>query len=494
VSPTGAARHSAVDLLAALLLAAGATMALWYYVGDNNGTNPLKGELAVRLGGESLGLPTLGDREDLWDYGSWCAFLAAENPPTDDHLVEWLAARPGVSNVHVSREPTPERFAQFRCDTKLIVHYDRPQDLDRVPIDWGALGYRVPKDDPPVVWFSGPLGRPKVPSGHSRGVLWLIAAACAHGALLVVVVLRGTILLFRRRVPTETPPWVFDTDADEEGAEGPPVPSAEKPSAMRVIALVVVAAVVLPMLVGLHERLVGKVVPHATARGWVWFSSSDWGNKVVVRERIYLAFLAAPLSAQLFFRYLLVGRWRAAGRPAVGVLLTAVTCAFLWLDLTLVPLGLAVGGILGWLALRGVPVLGLFALHALVNGILFGFLHTGTPPPDGHDPRLEGSWVSVEGSPNTLQQRIAFTAKGQATTVSGTGRGVIPGSRGGVPSGTPVEWYYLALDRDRVLLGVGGYTGKFRIAFDDHELVFTPPHRSPAEPIDRYRRATFPSR
>jgi hypothetical protein len=118
MSPTRAARDSALDLLLALLLAAGAAVSIWYYVGDNNGTRPLKGELAVRLGGESLGLPTLGAREDLWDCGGWCVFAAAENPPTDDRLVEWLKAQPGVSNVRVSRESVASEFARFGCDTK----------------------------------------------------------------------------------------------------------------------------------------------------------------------------------------------------------------------------------------------------------------------------------------------------------------------------------------------------------------------------------------
>ena len=476
-SPARATVNSAIDLSLALLIASVTAVSIWYFVDHGDG---LKGELAVRLGGESLGLHTLGDREDLWDYGGWCKFVAAENPPTDDRLVEWLAAQPEVSNIRATREPDRSEFARSRCDTKLTVRYDRPGHLELVPIDWAAFGYRVPQDVPPTR-VAGLLGKPKVKPGHSRGIMWLIAVGSAHAALLVVVVARGIIWLFRRRSPVPPPPWVFETDSDEEDVGHPPsVPPAESSSAARVIALVVGAAMILLGLVALHERLVGDVVPHATARGWVWFSSMGWPEKDKARERVYLAFLLAPLGAQLFFRYLLVGRWRAAGRPTTGVLLTAGVFAFLWLDLSLVPLGLVVGGSVGWLALRGVPVVGLFALHALVNSVLFGFLQSGSAPPDGHDSRLEGSWVKVDGSPKTLKGRIAFTANGRA---------VIPlFHNDGIPSDESINYYYLALDRDRVLYGVGGGTGKFRIAFKGNELVFTPAHRSPTEPTDRYRR------
>jgi hypothetical protein len=498
----------AIDLFLALLLAAGALVAIWYYVGDGEG---LKGELAVRLGGESLGLATLGDREDLWDFGEWRKFVAAENPATDDRLVEWLAAQPGVSNVRVRRDSDPQELDRSHFDTTLTLRYDRPGDLGQVPIDWPAFGYRAIEDNARTR-KTGLLGKPKVQPGHSRGVLWLIAVACAHGALLVVVLVRGAGALFRRRPPLPpadpaptTPVLVSLSDrglfaqgrvvdrcgsASETGSctpglvpargEPPPVAPAAPAPTPPAFAPVLVAAVVLLVLVVFHELLVAAIVPHATARGWVWFSSVAWRNKNVACGSIYLAFLTAPLAAQLFFRSLLVGRWKEAGRPAVGVSLAAVAFAALWLDASLVPLGLVVGGVLGWLACRGVPVVGLFLLHALVNGVLFVFLLSGSPPPDGHDPRLEDSWVQVDGVAPPSWGRIAFTANGRV---------VLPEwVTDGVPSEASVEWYYLALGRDRVIFGVGGRVWKCRVAFEGDELIFTPDRKSRVGPPDRFRR------
>jgi hypothetical protein len=487
--PDRAARNSAIDLLSALVLATVAAVSIWYFTGDSKSDEtapgPLKGELAVRLGAESLGIPALGNRADLWYFGEWRQFVAADNPANDDRLVTWLAAQPGVSNVRASRKSSAQGLDRDHFDTTLKIRYDRPGELGLAPIDWPAFGYRLPKDDA-VMLMAGQIGGPKVHLGHSRGVLWLIAVACVHVALLVVVLVRGSIWLFRRRTPilpaeASTAVLDFDIDPGDESLSAPPItPPAEALPTARVFPLVMVSTIVLLGLVVVHERLVATIIPHATARGWVWFSSFGWKNTETECERIYLVFLAAPLAAQLFFRYFLVGRWRAAGRPAIGVLLTAVAFAFLWLDLSLAPLGLAVGGILGWLALRGVPVVGLFALHALVNGAVFAFLLTDRAPPDGHDPRLDGSWLQVEGSPKTWHGRIAFTADGRV---------IVPAfCNNRVPSEESVEWYYLALDHDRLLVGVGGNTGKFRIAFEGDELIFTPVHRSPAEPFDRYRR------
>jgi hypothetical protein len=485
--PARAARNSTIDLLLALLLATGVAVSIWYFVGDGDkaepgpwGSGKLKGEVAVRLGAESVGIPVLGESESAWYFSEWRKILAAENPATDDRLESWLAARPGVSNVRVNRRFIPVEVGPSRPDTILTVRYDREEHLGAVPIDWPAFGYRLLKDDASTR-MTGQTSGPRVEPGHSRGILWLIAVACAHGALIIVFVLRGTVRLFRRRSPAEAPPWEFDTEPDEAGAGAPPpVPPAKALPAARVIFLVVVAAVVLLVLVVVHERQVGKVVPHATARGWVWFSSVDWRPGDLSRNIVYSAFLIVPLGVQLFFRYLLVRRWQEAGRPVIGVLLTAVAFAVLWLDAALVPLGLAVGGVLGWLAVRGVPVIGLFALHALVNGVLFGFLMTGTPPPDGHDQRLEGTWVQVDGDTQSGFGRIGFKDRG---------RFIIPESRfNGVSSRASFEMNYLAITRDRLLVGVGKRSGTFRFAFEGDELVFTPAHRRPTEPADRYRR------
>jgi hypothetical protein len=483
MSPARAAGNSAIDLLLALLLATGVAVSIWYFVGDGDqappssgGSHPgkLKGGVAVRLGAESVGIPVLGDSESAWYFSEWRKILAAENPATDDRLESWLTAQPGVRNVRVNRRFIPVEVGPSKPDTILTVAYDREEHLGPVPIDWSVFGYRLLKDDVSTR-MAGKTGGPRVDPGHSRGVLWLIAVACAHGALIIVVVLRGIVRLFRGRSPAPEHPWDFDTE-HEEGADTSPVP-AKALTAAQVVAWVVGAAVVLLVLVALHERFVGNFLPHASARGWVWFSSVDWRPGDLSRNIVYSAFLIVPLGVQLFFRYLLVGRWRAAGRPMTGVLMTAIVFAVLWLDLSLVPLGLAVGGILGWLMVRGVPVIGLFALHALVNSVLFAFLQTGTPPPDGHDRRLERSW---EGSPETLYGRVGFTARG---------RFIIPESSfNGVSSKASFEMNYLAITHDRLLVGVGKRSGTFRIAFEGNDLVFTPAHRSAAEPTDRYRK------
>ena len=135
----------------------------------------------------------------------------------------------------------------------------------------------------------------------------MIAVACSHGALLAVVLLRVIIGLARgkRRLPAEPPSL----------------------GAAHAFVLVLVAAVVVLGLVVLHERLVAKVIPHATARGWVWFSKLDWINKEVVGERVYYIFLAAPVGVQLFLFYLLAGRWKSVGRPMAAALQPFVASA-----------------------------------------------------------------------------------------------------------------------------------------------------------------------
>jgi hypothetical protein len=484
MSAAWAARNTAIDLFLALVLAIVVAVSIWYFVGDGDkrrpgpwGSNPsnLRGEYAVLLGAESVGIPLLGDGENVWYFGELRMFVAAENPATDDRLKSWLAEQPGVHNVRVNRTLIPVEAGPARPDTRLTILYDRPEHLGPVPIDWPALGYAALENNErtPTTWLAG---GPKAAPGHSRGVLWLIAVACANGALIVVGGLRCAGRLFRRRSPAESPPCEFDTESDEDGADTPPCPAVEALSAAQVIIVIVIAGAVLLGLVALHERLVGEVIPHATARGWVWFSSVDWTPKDLSRKIVYRAFLITPLGIQLVLRYLVVGRWRAAGRPLTGVLITAITFAVLWLDVSLVPLGLAVGWILGWLAVRGLPVIGLFALHALVNGALFGFVLTGSPPPGGHDQRLEGSWVPVDGGPKARFGRVEFTANSQFLISRRLNDGPIESSQ---------EMYYLILPRDRLLVGAGRRSGTFQIAFEGNELVFTPAHRPPNEPLDR---------
>ena len=156
MSPARAARSSAIDLLLALLLATGVAVSIWYFVGDGDEPEPspwrqdpgkLKGEVAVRLGAESVGIPVLGDSESAWYFREWRKIVAAENPATSDRLESWLTAQPGVSNVHVSRHFIPVEVGPSKPDTILTVRYDRAKQLGPVPIDWPAFGYRALKND-----------------------------------------------------------------------------------------------------------------------------------------------------------------------------------------------------------------------------------------------------------------------------------------------------------------------------------------------------------
>jgi hypothetical protein len=458
VSTIRAALHTVIDLGAAVVLAVGVAVGVWYYVGDGE---KLKGELAVRLGAESVGVPALGDRADRWAFGESRRFVAAENPATDDRLTEWLAAQPGVGNVRVARESDPTLLPHFHYDTTLWVNYDRPGHFGPVAIDWPARGYRPPADDFFTRGGRGPTGYAPMRPEHSRGVLWLIGLACAHGALLVVVLARVAAGLARgrRTLPADTMPTP------------------------RAVALVAGAAVVLGALVALNEHAVVPLFPHATARGWVWFGALDWINTDAVRTRIYFALLAGPLAVQLFVRYLLAARWAGAGRALVAVPLTAVTFAALWLDLSLVPLGLAVGAVLGWLAARGVPAVGLIALHALVNGSVYVFLlGPNTPPPLAHDPRLIGTWQSMR-PPSEPSARIEFKTDGTIASRLEVPPGPLNGrDRSDVGH---LSTHYLALDREYLMVR---RWGKVRVQFEGDELVITDAEGLTAGRATRYRR------
>lgn len=451
MSPARAALHSAIDLLLAFTIATAVAVTTWYHVGDGEG---FKGELAVRLGGESIGLPTMGDRADLWEFTERRHFAAPDGPPTDDRLKEWFAAVPHVTNLSVDRktetDPIAIRFLKF--DTTVTVRYDRPGNLGPAGVNWQQLGYTAPADGL-LAHQLGPTGEPRVRVDRCRGILWLTAVGCAHGALLIVVLGRGAVWLARGRPQSPTATTSF----------------ANK------IALMLVAAVVLVGLVALHEQLVRKVVPYATARGWVWLSSLGWGDAEKVRGWIYCAFLAGPIAVQLFYRYLLVGRWVVAGKPAVGVLLAAAVVAALWLDVSLVPLGLAVGAVLGCLAWRGVPVVGLMALHALVNAVLFGFLSGGYAPPSGCDPRLIGTWESMRG-PFEINVRMTFKPNGTVESQL-----QIPID----PDDINARSEYVATDRDHIFVR---QLGKVAVAFEGEEMVLTSSEGPSAGQATRYRR------
>lgn len=464
MSAARAALHSLLDLALAALLAVTAAVLLWNYVGTNDPKNMLKGELAVRLGAESVGIPVMGDRADLWAFSAGGEFVAADLPATDDRLKEWLEAQPGVSNARITRRTESQWVLErFHYDTYLSLRYDRAGHLGPVIVDWRGFGYRPPRDR--VGPTGGAFGEPKFSVGHARGVLWLIGVACAHGAVLVVLLLRVAVGLIRGR--RTLPPEAVGTVGTAQA-----------------IVYVLIAAVVVVGLVVFHERLVTKLIPHATARGWVWFSWTDWINKEAVGQRILVAFLAGPLAVQLFVRYLLAARWRAAGRPIVAVPLSAVLLAALWLDVSLVPLGLAVGAVLGWLASRGVSAVGLIALHAIVNSVLFSFLLSGSQPPSGHDPRLVGTWVPV-GTNEKTPDRLEFTANGGLNLTAEHPPDFFDGPAGRTRT---VNGYYLFIDRDLVLVrGIG--MGKVRIAFEGDELVVAPAEGANIDRAERFKRA-----
>ena len=266
------------------------------------------------------------ERQDRWRFEAM--------PPNDDELAVWAATRTELRNFRAER-PNGSRG--------LLLRYERDRVKGPATPDWDALGYRRAY----LV-----ESRRKTPEGHgAHPVPWLgswvfwsfiLAAVCGMGAA-------AFFLLRRTR------------------RSGAPLIGLSSAPARGWWKWLLLACGALPLLRLMQSALLrvlnigsGSADPIAAAVS----QTKGWLLCLVVAGAV----LASPISEELLFRGLLLGRFRVHGYLVSGTILSAVLFTVLHLDprhyLELFGAGL----LLAWLYHRTNSLWPPIALHALNNG------------------------------------------------------------------------------------------------------------------------------
>ena len=272
-------------------------------------------------------------------------FRCSAMPPTDGPLLRWAASQPGMEAVKVTRKGA---LVTFECH---IPSRDAPDP----PIPAATLGYRVRSTN---------IERHNVGFDSPKFLANLAANPLTAGMLIVSLVASeaGFLLacawgLRRTREAGEQVPAFFT------GPIGKPILFG---AGMGVVALVFGQAWSM-----LLERLVG---PSVNIDGAMSLAREFplWG-KIAIG---ILGTVLAPLGEEYFFRGFLFGRYAAAGRVRLGIIVSALIFACVHLDpLNFVDL-FVMGILLAWTYHRSGSLIASMTTHAVNNAVAFAVLFT----------------------------------------------------------------------------------------------------------------------
>ncbi|HEY3412843.1 MAG TPA: CPBP family intramembrane glutamic endopeptidase [Armatimonadota bacterium] len=270
-------------------------------------------------------------------------FRCSSMPPTDAPLRRWAASQGGMQSVTVVRRGNLVSI-EYQIAAGKAISKMAPAK---------ALGYEV----------VGSRSEPKDEGLDASGFLARLASNPVTAAILIASLIAseaGFLLacawaLRRTREGGEPVPAFF---------RGPVGKSILFGAGMGVVALVFGEAWSLFL-----ERVVGPYVnidgPMAMAREFPL-----WGKIAI----FVLGTALAPLGEEYFFRGFLFGRYAAAGRVRLGIVVSALFFAGVHLDpLNFIDL-FVVGMLLAWTYHRSGSLIASMTTHAVNNAVAFGVL------------------------------------------------------------------------------------------------------------------------
>jgi len=309
----------------------------------------------------------LGDRQEkAANRYRYRDYLECTELPSDDVQLEaWLAEQPDLL------EPSVRRYPEYIEDTRITqvqVSYSGDKGRSTLPIPWERFGYKA---HPKSTYWVHVSATPEFSYLPSDAEFRLFTLAWMQLGLLFA----GLFRVFRNRklaLPSTTgkAPW-----NDFWG---------------------ILLGIVIGLLGGGIYWLYEQALMHwggASLHGWsAWrtmvavgwngpqdYAPAGWNNVKPhhgVIAALFITCVGGAVVQEIYFRNGLLKMWSARGYAGMGLILSSFLGSLIFLDVTYLPVSLAMAFVLGWLYQRTQSLTGPLLAHvisyALVLCIIFG--------------------------------------------------------------------------------------------------------------------------